>query len=342
MTGDSPFQSRLPCAVVDRLDLDTFTPGSHARVAVELVHDGAGRSLQLPVLVARGADPGPVFGVTAAVHGNEINGVRVIQELFASLEPRSLRGTVVAVPIVSLPAYLAHARTFDTFDLNRMMPGRPDGNAAEVYAHRFLERIVDGFEYLIDLHTASFGRVNSLYVRANLDQPQTAKLAALQHPEIVVHNEARDGTLREAAGDRNIVAITVEVGNPLRFQPRLIRESVAGIKNVLATLDMIPDGVEPPGDVPVFCTGSRWIYAAHGGLLEVFPDVTDEVAEGETLARVSNVFGDVIAEYVSPMDGIVVGRSVNPICQTGARVVHIGRPATRGQLARWGVSELLG
>ena len=62
---------------------------------------------------------------------------------------------------------------------------------------------------------------------------------------------------------------------------------------------------------------------------------------GETLARVSNVFGDVIAEYVSPIDGIVVGRSVNPIYQTGARVVHIGRPATHAQLERWGVSELL-
>jgi predicted deacylase len=336
------FQSAGECPIVDALELDDVRPGEHARVAVELIHDGAGQALHLPVMIAKGTEPGPVFGVTAVVHGNEVNGIRVIQNLFRSLDPAQLRGTVVGVPIVNLPAYLANSRTFYGFDLNRVMPGRPNGNAAQIYAYRFLERIVSRFEYLIDLHTASFGRINSLYVRANLDQRETAKLAALQHPEIVVHNEARDGTLREAAADRDIVAITVEVGNPLRFQSRLIRDSLAGIKNVLSTLNMVPDEVDPPGDPPIFCTDSCWIYAQHGGLLQVFPDITDEIEEGELIARVTNVFGDEVAEYRSPVGGIIVGRSTNPICQTGARVAHIGVPATRAQLKRWGVSAIAG
>jgi predicted deacylase len=340
--SESRFQSQHACPVVDRLEIDSFPVGERSRAAVALIHDGAGQALQLPVLVARGLEPGPVFGVTAVVHGNEVNGIRVIQKLFDSIDPKQLRGTIVGVPIVNLPAYLANERTFFGLDLNRVMPGRADGNAAEVYAHRFLDRIVGRFEYLIDLHTASFGRINSLYVRANLDQRETAKLAALQHPEIVVHNEARDGTLREAAADRDIVSITVEVGNPLRFQSRLIRDSLAGIKNVLSSLKMVPIEMDPPGDPPVFCTSSRWLYAQHGGLLEVFPDVCDEVEEGEVIARVSNVFGDLVAEYRSPFTGIVVGRSTNPICQTGSRVAHIGVPATRSQLKRWGVSAVAG
>ncbi|NVB41673.1 succinylglutamate desuccinylase/aspartoacylase family protein [Pseudenhygromyxa sp. WMMC2535] len=307
-------------------------------MGVELIHDGSGNALHLPVIVARGQEDGPVFGVTAVVHGNEVNGIRVIQKLFAGLEPTQLRGTVVGVPIVNLPAYLANSRTFYGFDLNRTMPGREGGNSAEVYAHRFLDRIVSRFNYLIDLHTASFGRINSLYVRANLEQRDTAKMAALQHPEIVVHNEAKDGTLREAAGELGISAITVEVGNPLRFQARLIRDSLAGVRNVLSELQMIPDAVDPPGDPPVFCSGSSWIYAHHGGLLRVYPDVTDEVEEGEVIASVTNVFGDVIAEYRSPISGVIVGRSTNPICQTGARVAHIANPASRAQLKRWGVA----
>ncbi|MCA9700022.1 MAG: succinylglutamate desuccinylase/aspartoacylase family protein, partial [Myxococcales bacterium] len=145
---------------------------------------------------------------------------------------------------------------------------------------------------------------------------------------------------REAAGDLGIAAITVEVGNPLRFQARLIRDSLAGIRNVLSELDMIPEEVDPPGDAPVFCTSSRWIYASHGGLLEVFPDVTDEVEEGQLIARVSNVFGDVIADYHAPVSGVIVGRSTNPICQTGSRVAHIGVPASRAQLKRWGVANV--
>lgn len=334
------FQSE--CRAVPALELEELGVAETQRLAVELIHDGSGNAVRLPVLVARGREPGPVFGVTAVVHGNEVNGIRVIQKLFQFLDPAVLRGTVVGVPIVNMPAYLANTRTFQGLDLNRVMPGRPQGNAAEVYAHRLLSRVVERFEYLIDLHTASFGRINSLYVRANLDQRDTAKMAALQHPEIVVHNEARDGTLREAAADRGIAAITVEVGNPLRFQSRLIRDSLQGIKNVLSELKMIPDDVDPPGDAPVFCVSSSWIYAQHGGLLRVFPDVTDEVAEGELLAQVSNVFGDVIGEYRSPSDGVVVGRSTNPICQTGARIVHIGVPATRAQLKRWGVAAVAG
>lgn len=339
MTSIQYFQSE--CATFDRLDLDAVPAGALRRCAIELIHDGAGHPLHIPVVVARGVEPGPVFGVTAAVHGNEVNGVRVIQELFRSIDPERLRGTLVGVPIVNMPAYLANSRTFYGFDLNRVMPGRPVGNSAQVYAHRFVDRVLARFDYLVDLHTASFGRSNSLYVRANLDQRETAKLAALQHPEIVVHNEARDGTLREAAVDRDIVAITVEIGNPLRFQPRLIRESLAGINNMLSTLEMIDTAVEPPGDPPIFCCDSGWIFAEHGGLLEVFPDVTDEVAAGESIARVSNVFGDVVAEYRSPAAGIIVGRSTNPICQTGARVAHLGIPASREQLERWGVSALV-
>lgn len=331
------FQSE--CQEMAELDLEAVGPGEQGRLAIELIHDGSGNALHLPVLLARGAEPGPVFGVTAVVHGNEVNGIRVIQKLFKGLEATELRGTVVGVPIVNMPAYLANTRTFYGFDLNRVMPGRADGNSAEVYAHRFLDAIVSRFEYMIDLHTASFGRINSLYVRANLDQRNTAKMAALQHPEIVVHNEAHDGTLREAAGARGVASITVEVGNPLRFQARLIRDSLAGIRNVLSELEMIPDEVEPPGDPPVFCARSKWIYAQHGGLLQVFPDVTDEVEEGERIARVTNVFGDVIAEYHSPVNGVVVGRSTNPICQTGARIAHIGVPAKRSQLKRWGVAS---
>ena len=335
MTSRQFFQSE--CAAIERLDLTTIPPGTVRRLAVELIHDGAGHPLHIPVIVARGVEHGPVFGVTAAVHGNEVNGVRVIQELFRDVDPKALVGTLVGVPIVNMPAYLANARTFYGFDLNRVMPGRPGGDSAQVYAHRFVERVLAPFDYLVDLHTASYGRSNSLYVRANLDQRETAKLAVLQHPEIVVHNEARDGTLREAAADRDIVAITVEIGNPLRFQPRLIRDSLAGIKNVLTTLGMIGGEVELPGHRPIFCAKSSWIYAEHGGLLEVFPDVTDAVAAGERIAAVANVFGDPIAEYRSPADGVVVGRSTNPICQTGARIAHLGIPASAEQLARWGV-----
>jgi uncharacterized protein len=264
-------------------------------------------------------------GVTAAVHGNELNGVPTIHRLFASLDPASLVGTVVAVPVVNVPGFLMNQREFrDGKDLNREFPGRPDGYASQVYAHRFMERVVKRCGYLIDLHTASFGRVNSLYVRADMGQPVVATLSRLLHPQIIVHNEGTDGTLRSACADAGIHALTVEVGNPNRFQRGLIRSSRLGILSILAHLGMVQDVDEPFEEDVVECSSSFWMYTEEGGILEVFPEVTEPVAAGALVARVTDSYGRAVREYHAPSEGIVVGKSVNPVAHTGARILHLG------------------
>ena len=135
----------------DHLSVEDLPRGRRTRLSIELVHDGLGRSIKVPVIVARGERDGPVFGVTAAVHGNEINGIPVIHRLLERLDLKKLRGTVVAVIVVNVPGYLLHQRNFaDGTDLNHIMPGKPDGNVAQVYGHRFIERIVKQFNYLVD------------------------------------------------------------------------------------------------------------------------------------------------------------------------------------------------
>ena len=315
------------CPIHDGLDLESFAPGETHRCAVYMVGDPVGNPVCVPVLVARGRHPGPVFGVTAAVHGDEVNGIPVIQKLFRQLDPEALHGTVIGVPVVTLPAFLDMRRRFgEGFDLNRLMPGIATGNAGEVYAHRFLERVASRFTHLVDLHTASFGRVNALYVRANLEHPVTRRMATLQCPEIIVHSEASDGTLRGTLMERGVPAITVEVGDPLRFQSRLIRDSLHGVLSVMAELGLIHDAEVEPDNEPIVCRRSYWMFAEHGGLLEVKPPAGARVVEGEQIALVRNVFGDIIARYHAPEAGVIVGRSTNPICETGSRLVHLGVP----------------
>jgi predicted deacylase len=314
--------------LIDELDVTAVPPGEIRRYRLRLGSDPLGRAIWSPVLVARGAEPGPTFGITAAVHGNEVNGIRVIQQLFRDIDPASLRGALVGVPVVNTLAFLELSRTFgaDGFDLNRVMPGRANGNAGQVYAHRVLHRLIAKLDYLVDLHTASFGRVNSLYVRADLSHGPSRELAMQQSPEIIVHNEARDGTLRDAAMEIGVVAITVEVGDPLRFQRKLIRSSLVGLENVLDDVGMLDNEDAPREHDPVICIRSYWVYAAHSGVLEVIPGTGDHVAKGEIYARIRNVFGDEMAVYRAEEDAVVVGKSTNPICSTGARVIHLGIP----------------
>jgi hypothetical protein len=327
-TGDTEpatMSDGVPARVVDHLDVDSLPTAAISRLRLELIHDGLGRPIRLPIMVARGKKPGPIFGITAAVHGNELNGIPVIHRLFQRIDINHLRGSIVGVVVVNIPGMLGHRRDIEEgHDLNRIMPGRPDGNLGEVYAHRLLDRVVRHFEYLVDLHTASHGRVNSLYVRADMLDSATAQMALLQRPQIVVHSRASDGTLRGAASELGIPAITVEIGNPGRFQSEYVKGSLAGLRAVLAEAGMVPRRPLHIKATPMVCARSYWIYTDVGGLLDVLPNVTDRVEKDEVLARQTNIFGDVIREYRAPEAGVVVGRSVDPVAPSGARILHLG------------------
>jgi len=315
----------LTYPLLDRLPLDELPSGQIGRFWLTLVEDSIARPVAVPVLVARGARPGPVFGVTAAVHGNELNGIPTIHRLLAAIDPDVLKGTIVAVPVVNVAGYLRNQRLFhDDADLNRLFPGREDGNASEVYAHRFVNRVLRHLHYLVDLHTASFGRVNSLYVRADMTNPVTARMARLISPQIIVHNTGADGTLRSAADDLGIPSITVEVGDPLRFQRGLVRSSRLGIQAMLDDLDMFDHDGIPPIEETLECSRSYWIYAPNGGLLRVLPAVAERVEAGQPIAVMHDMFGEMVHEILAPENGVVVGKSSNPVAESGARILHLG------------------
>ncbi len=310
---------------------EAFAHDQVSRAYIEVVADGLGTDILVPLLVARGKRDGPVFGLTAAVHGNELNGIRVIHDIFERLDVATLRGTLVGVVCTNVPGLHAHEREiYHQFDLNRTFPGDAAGNVAQVYAHRVMDRIVSKFDYLVDLHTASFGRINSLYVRADLQNKQTRRMAYLQRPQIVVHNHPRDQSLRGAAMQLGIPAITAEIGDPQRFQPRLVKSTRAGIRDLLADVKMVPQRARSDAPVPIVCISSSWLYTDRGGLLEVIPNVAERIEKGTLVARLRDAFGGIIREYHAPYDCVVIGKSINPVGPTGSRIIHLGKEMQPG------------
>ncbi len=309
----------------DRLDIESLPRGAVSRVALELVENALGGAIRLPILVARGARPGPVFGLTAALHGNELNGIPVLHRLFDRIDTTKLRGSVVGVVVANIPGFLLHQREFlDGRDLNHLMPGKPDGSVSELYAHRLIERVVRHFDFLVDLHTASFGRVNSLYIRTNLDHEVSGMMARRLRPQILLHNPPSDRTLRGTAMELGIPAVTLEIGNPHRFQRRYIQASLVGLRGLMGELGLLPKRKIAEGPSPVVCRSSEWLYTDRGGFLQLGPDVTEFVAEGDSVARLTNAYGDLVTEYRAPRAGIVIGHSVEPVGQAGARILHLG------------------
>lgn len=316
----------LNIPVVKKFDLNDTPINSRRHYWLHIISDGFGTPISIPVIVLRGAKDGPTLGLTAAVHGNELNGISVIQRLCNEIDTAELKGSIVAVPVVNVPSYNRKKRRFnDGVDLNHIMPGKENGNVSQVYAYRFIERIAKQFDFLLDLHTASFGRVNSYYVRADMNESATSELAKLQNADIIVHNPPSDGTLRGTADELGIPAITIEVGNPNTFQKRLIKSGVVGIHNSLVHLGMIDDELEIEEKTTVVCDSSFWIYTDKGGLLTVNAELRQIVKKGDLIATLRNVFGEKITDYHAPEDGIIIGKSISPVNQTGGRILHLGR-----------------
>ncbi|KAL0081625.1 hypothetical protein F4703DRAFT_1868243 [Phycomyces blakesleeanus] len=334
------FDSEMPPPMIrDRLVIEDYPLHTTSTAWIKMMTQGMNEWLKLPVIVCRGSADGPVVGITAAVHGNELNGVPCIHKVASSIDVQVLRGTLVAIPCVNVTGYLKFQREFsDGRDLNRMFPGKEDGFASQVYCFHIMNKIISQFNYHIDLHTASFGRVNSFYVRADMNDSGAAMLAQLQKPQIILHNSGQDGTLRSAAATRGIKSITVEIGNPQMFQEQFVEWSFMGVMRILNKLDMFPlenvlseeKFIGPT--TTILCSKGFWIYTKTGGVLEVYPDVNTIIRKGDIIARVKSMFGNVIEEYDAPCAGVVIGRSSNPVAMAGDRIIHLGIIKRKGEV----------
>ncbi len=318
-------QKILVVKTKEDLKISSLKRGEVHRTLIQLSDNSLGVPWRVPVIILRGTEKGPTVGITAALHGNEVNGISTIFKLIEEINPKHFKGTLVLVPISNVPGYLMNQRNFsDNVDLNRIMPGKPEGSTSNLYAHFFTHKIVNKFDYLLDLHTASHGRVNSLYIRADIENEVTRTLAYLQNPQIIVKKYDEEGTLRSWANDQKIPSITIEIGNPNAFQHSLIDETKEGILNTLRYLKMINGEVKDMLTHATVCDHSYWIYSTRGGIVDVTPRLADHIKKGQIIAKVYDVFGHVKEEITADKSGIVIGKNVRPNCDAGTRLLHLG------------------
>ncbi len=324
-------QENIP--VIDDLNLEALPARSKHRFWLKMVENGMAQPVAVPVIIIKGKATHPVLGMTAAIHGNELNGIEVIRQVLQDINPDSLEGTLIAIPGLNAISIPLNERSYvDEEDLNRIFPGKENGNNSQQYVWAITQKILPQLDYLIDMHTASFGRENTLYVRADLDDDKTAQMAYLQDADIILNNKGtpsaneqvtESGTMRAEAGLRGIPTITVEYGNPQVFQPDMIERGKTGVENVMRWLG-ITHGAIQKTQPAVICKKSYWTYVDRGGYLEVPVRLNQKISKGTAIGILRNPFGDVIKEYVCPQDGIVIGRSTNPINMNGGRIIHLG------------------
>lgn len=310
---------------MNELRIEDFPLGEISETWLHIINNGIGEPIRIPIIIARGMEEGPIVGLTAALHGNELNGILVIQKLISELNLEELKGTIVGVLVANVPGLLLEQRNFnDGVDLNRISPGKNNGTQSEVYIYRLFNRIVKKFDYLIDLHTASFGRVNTYYIRADMSDEVSARMARLQNPEIILNHTPVGITLRGQAAIRGIKTITIELKDPHLFQRDVIIDSLIGLRNILYDLKMLPGEILCPVNHTTLCQSSYWLYTDEGGILHVIPKLGQFLNKGDKIAVIKTIFGKTVKEYFCPENGVVIGKSVNPVNQSGSRILHLG------------------
>lgn len=303
---------------------EAIAPGQRRRIEIPVSRLPTQTLISLPVVVIHGSQPGPRLWLSAAIHGDEINGVDIIRQVLGIIKPKKLKGTLLAVPVVNVFGFIEQSRYLpDRRDLNRCFPGSPQGSLASRLAHLFMTEIVNHSTHGIDLHTAGQPRTNLPQIRANLDDPETYRCAKAFSAPLLLHANTRDGSLRQSASKKGIPVLLYEAGEALRFDTESIRIGVEGIFRVMATLEMYENPFFSSQTNSIEVRETKWIRASISGIFHLQVKLGQTVEKRELLGFITDTFGDTNIKVRSPQAGIVIGHTQNPLVNQGDGIINL-------------------
>jgi predicted deacylase len=299
-------------------------PGTSVRLSWSATELFEGVPVSTPVLAINGALPGPNLCLTAAVHGDELNGVEMVRRVMHDINPEKLAGAIIGVPIVNVQGFRRGSRYLpDRRDLNRYFPGNPTGSAAARIAHSFFTNVVAHCDALIDLHTGSFERANLPQIRADLRNPDVVTLTQGLGGMVILHSTPAVGTLRHAATQAGIPAVTLEAGGPSVLELNEVKHGVKGIETLITAIGMQRKLRLWSDPEPVYYRSS-WVRADSGGILLADVGLGSTVSEGDLLGTITDPMSNARSEIRSPYSGRVIGMARNQIVMPGFAEFHVG------------------
>ncbi len=303
---------------------ETVEPGTRKSIEIPVADLYTTTKVSMPVQVINGRQKGPRLFICAAIHGDELNGVEIIRRLMKRKALNSLKGTLLAVPVVNVHGFLNQSRYLpDRRDLNRSFPGSAKGSIASRLANTFLNQVVLKCEYGIDLHTGAIDRSNLPQIRACLDEPKNVALAEAFGAPVIVNAKIRDGSLRACAASQDIPMVVYESGEALRFDELSIRAGIRGVLNIMAEIGMIRRSKRSQKQPALVARTTRWIRSPVSGIVSQKARLGAAVTKGQKLALVSDPLGDVEEPVKALFDGIVIGRSNLPLAHEGDALFHV-------------------
>ncbi len=282
--------------------------------------------MDLHAEVFHGTKSGPVILVCAAIHGDELNGIEICRRLMSELDPATLLGTVILVPIVNVYGFIQQSRYLpDRRDLNRCFPGSERGALGSRLAYLFNQSLVQAATHIIDLHTGAIHRSNLPQIRVDTDNAEALAMAEAFGSPVILHAKERDGSLRALASELGIPLILYEAGEALRFDYPAIKAGVSGVINVMKTLKIMKGRRSRRKMTPVIARRSSWVRSNNDGLVIPKVQLGQTIAKHEVIAHTVNPHGEELHGIKSPCNGIVIGMSNIPVANEGEALFNIAQ-----------------
>jgi predicted deacylase len=275
--------------------------------------------------VRRSRKPGPTIFITAAMHGDELNGLEIIRRFMRSPKLGGLQGTIIVVPVVNVHGFGMGSRYLpDRRDLNRVFPGSAKGSLAARVAEVLMQEVVLRSDFGIDLHTGAIHRFNVPQIRAELDNEIVEGMARAFGVPLILNSELREGSLRESAGKNNIPVIVYEAGEALRLDEISIKAGTRGIVNVLMHLGML-NGTPKTHKAQTIADNSYWERASDSGVFQCLVKPGSYVKTDQVLARIMNPSTMSASEVRASRPGVLVGLTQLALVYEGDALFHIAR-----------------
>ncbi|MEP7344984.1 MAG: M14 family metallopeptidase [Gemmatimonadaceae bacterium] len=298
---------------------------------------GVDAALSIPVIVVHGARPGPVLALVAGSHGTEYASIIALEKLIPRIDPKTLRGTVIIVPLINIPSFqqkIAHVNPVDKKSMNRFYPGDLSGTQTERASYLITKQVVEPSDHLIDLHGGDIDENLRPYsywtVTGNTAQDSISRQMVLAFGLdhiIISADRPKDPNasryLENTASTRGKPSFTAEAGYAGTVMPADVNALVNGSLNVMGYLKMISRPVVPVAH-PVWVKEVKTIAAESDGIFYPTAQRGQHVAKGARIGYITDYFGKTVQEATAPAAGIILYVCAVPSMTKGETIANVG------------------
>ncbi len=306
----------------------TIHPGERLSLALPLPELFSCAPIYMPLKVNHGKQPGPCLLITAAMHGNELNGTEIINRLLNLAQLKALRGTLITVPILNVYGFLNRSRTLPGgIELDTVFPGTSLGSHASRMAHIFTQEIFSLADVCIDLQTGFLNHTNLPQVYVDFNNEKARQLSQTFNTPIISRINITKGGLAAVAQKQQKPFLLYESGEAMRFDEYAIKTGMKGIINVMKELGMLPNKTTIKNKAITkshFTEGSIWVRASTSGISHTKYKLGEYIKKGQQLCVIRDPFGatdDVTLD--SPLDGIIVAKNNLPLVHEGEALFQL-------------------